>query len=166
MAILPIKEYPNSVLRKRAKEVGRIRKRTLNLITNMIETMCAEGGVGLAANQVGALQRIIVVDTGTSYDPRHRPNEKERSKENLTVLVNPEILSCQGEEAAEEGCLSLPERTGKVKRAYSLKIRGLNLKGEVLEMEYTGLSARIFQHEIDHLDGVLFIDRMEREEEG
>ncbi|MBU0567676.1 peptide deformylase [bacterium] len=165
MAILPIKEYPNSVLRKRAKEVGRIRKRTLNLITNMIETMCAEGGVGLAANQVGALQRIIVVDTGTSYDPRHRPNEKERSKENLTVLVNPEILSYQGEETAEEGCLSLPEITGKVTRAAFLKVRGLNQKGEALEMEYTGLSARIFQHEIDHLNGVLFIDRMEREEE-
>lgn len=163
MTILPIKVYPDSVLRKRAKEVGRIRKRTLNLITNMIETMCVEGGVGLAANQVGSLQRIIIVDLGTSYDPNSRPHKEERVRENLIALVNPEILSCQGEEVAEEGCLSLPGVTGEVKRSSWIRVKGLNLKGEILEMEHTGLPARIFQHEIDHLNGVLFIDQMEGE---
>lgn len=160
MAILPIKKYPDPLLRKKAKKVTRIRKRTLSLIANMIETMHENGGVGLAANQVGVLQRILVVDLNST----NGNNKKGGNQNNLMVLINPEILSYQGEEAAEEGCLSLPEITGQVKRAFWVKGSGLNIKGEVLEMDFTGLPARIFQHEIDHLNGVLFIDRTESQE--
>jgi len=154
MAILPIKKYPATVLYKKAKEVTRIRKRTLNLINNMIETMYAGNGMGLAANQVGVLQRIIIVDT--------TPKDEHKSYKPI-VFINPEILSYEGENIAEEGCLSFPGITKEIKRATQIKVRSWNINEEVMEIEAVGLPARVIQHEIDHLNGILFIDRMDEE---
>jgi len=158
MAILSIKKYPAPILRKKAKEVTRIRKRTINLINDMIETMYAENGIGLAANQVGVLQRIIIVDT-TPKDERDNKNKYYKP----IVFINPEILSSEGENVSEEGCLSFPGITTEIKRATEIRIRSWNVNEEIMEIEASGLPARVIQHEIDHLNGILFIDRMDKE---
>ncbi|MBU0599321.1 peptide deformylase [bacterium] len=158
MAILPIKKYPDLVLRERAKEVNKIKKRTISLINNMIETMLAKKGIGLAANQVGVLQRIIIVDVASLNGDREKAHERD-----LIVLINPEILFQEGETMAEEGCLSFPKIMGKIKRAWKIRVKGLNINGEEVEIEATNWPARVFSHEIDHLNGVLFIDRMDKE---
>lgn len=158
MAILSIKKYPDSILHRKAKEVTKIRKKTLTLITNMVETMYAGNGIGLAANQVGSLQRIIIVDT-IPQDERDKKDKNHRS----VVLINPEILSCEGENVAEEGCLSFPKITGNVKRATQVKVKCWNVHEETIEIEASGLPARIIQHEIDHLNGILFIDHLDKE---
>jgi peptide deformylase len=159
MAILSIKKYPEPILRKKAKEITKIRKKTLNLITNMLETMYSAKGLGLAATQVGVLERIIVVDT-TPSDEKNKP---DKTNHKAIVLINPKILSEEGENISEEGCLSFPNITGKVKRAAQIIVSGLNVNGEKVEIKAGGLPARIIQHEIDHLDGILFIDRMDKE---
>jgi len=159
MSILVIKKYPAAVLRKRAKEVTRIRKRTLNLINNMKETMYAERGIGLAANQVGVLQRIIIADI-TPFDEWEK---NDKTNHNLIILINPEILSQEGENVDKEGCLSFPGIIAEVKRANQIRVKGWNVNGEIIEIEAAGQPARIFQHEIDHLNGILFIDRMSEE---
>lgn len=158
MAILAIKKYPDTILRQKAKEVTRIRKRTINLINNMIETMYAQKGIGLAANQIGVLQRIIIVDT----TPQNERNNKDKYYKPI-VLINPEILSAEGENVAEEGCLSFPGITNEIKRATQIKTRSWNVNEEIIEIEACGLPARIIQHEIDHLNGILFIDYLDEE---
>lgn len=158
MAILPIRKYPDPILRKKAKEVTKVRKRTLNLISNMIETMYAENGVGLAANQIGVLQRIIIVDDIT----QNEQDEKNKAYKPI-VLINPEILFQEGESIVEEGCLSFPEIRGKIKRAQRIKVKSWNVKEEIIEIEAIGMFARIIQHEIDHLNGIVFIDHMSKE---
>ncbi|MFH1563036.1 MAG: peptide deformylase [Nitrospirota bacterium] len=157
MPILSIKKYPDPVLGKKAKEVNKIRKMTLDLITNMLETMYAAKGIGLAANQVGVLQRIIVADPDSS-------NDRDKKTRNPIILINPEILFQEGENVAEEGCLSFPQIAGMVKRAQQVRVKGLNLRGEIVEIESAGLPSRVLQHEIDHLNGIIFIDRMDKEE--
>lgn len=109
----------------------------------MRDTMYAFDGIGLAAPQIGISKRIIVVDTG----------------DNLIEMVNPEIIYGEGEQTGSEGCLSVPNVVGLVKRAKKVTVKGLNRKGEEVNIEASDLLARVFQHEIDHLDGVLFIDR-------
>ncbi len=158
MAILSIKKYPDPILHKKAKEVTRIRKKTITLITDMVETMYAGNGLGLAANQVGVLQRIIVVNT-TPSDEQDKKGKNHRS----IVLINPEILSCEGENVAEEGCLSFPNIAGNVKRATQVKVKGWNVNEETIEIEASGLPARILQHEIDHINGIVFIDHLDKE---
>lgn len=158
MAILSIRRYPDPILRKRAKEITKIRKKTLNLIANMVETMYSAKGLGLAANQVGVLQRIIVINT-TPSDEKNKP----KSNHKYITIINPKILSCEGENIGEEGCLSFPNITGKVSRAEKIRFCGLNINGEGVELEASGMPARVIQHEIDHLDGILFIDRMDKE---
>lgn len=157
MAILPIKKYPGAILRQRAKEITRIRKRTINLINNMIATMYAENGIGLAANQVGILQRIIIVNI-----PQKESDNKDKHYQPI-VFINPEILDSEGENIAEEGCLSFPGITLSIKRATQIKVRSWNVNEEIIEVEACGLPARIIQHEIDHLNGILFIDRLDEE---
>lgn len=159
MAILSIRKYPDPILYKKAKEVTRIRKRTLNLITNMVETMYAGNGIGLAANQIGALQRIIIVDT----TPSDEKNKHNKNSCKWIILINPEILSQEGEDVAEEGCLSFPDVRGRIKRATQIKVKGWNVNGQTVEIEAAGMPARVIQHEIDHLNGILFIDRMNKE---
>ncbi|RCW51411.1 MULTISPECIES: peptide deformylase [unclassified Halanaerobium] len=143
MAILQIRKLGDPVLRSRAKEVEKITEKTNELLDNMIDTMYAEDGVGLAAPQVGILQRIAVVDIG----------------ENLIELINPEIISESGKSIMEEGCLSVPDETGEVIRSEKIKVKALNREGEEITFEAENFEARAIQHEIDHLEGILFIDK-------
>lgn len=149
MAILEIKRYPDKVLKVKAAPVKIIDSSIQNLIDNMIETMYAAQGVGLAAPQVGVSLRIIVVDVST----------KEKGS-GLIVILNPEVISAQGEIDEEEGCLSIPDYKAHIKRAETITIRGLNREGKEIVVEGKGLLARALQHEIDHLEGTLIIDRV------
>jgi len=149
MAILEIKKYPDEVLKKKAEAISEINGDLQKLIDDMIETMYNANGVGLAAPQVGVSKRLIVVDTS--------PREENQS---LIVLINPEIINSEGEILSEEGCLSLPGFITRLKRKEKVIVRGLDRKGKEVEIEGTGLLARALQHEIDHLDGMLLIDRI------
>ena len=147
MAVLPIRQLGDPVLRQKARLVERITRRHRKLIEDMRETMYDAPGVGLAANQVGVLERIIVVDPGDDQ---------------FMALINPEIVASEGSEVDVEGCLSIPGVTGYVERAYRVRVAALNERGRPVTVEAEGFLARILQHEVDHLDGVLFIDRASR----
>ncbi len=149
MAVLEIKKYPEEILKKKSLRVERVDGPLRGLIDDMIETMYAAPGVGLAAPQVGVSKRLIVVDVSTREE-----------KCPLIVLINPEIVEADGFDDAEEGCLSVPEYTAVITRAESIKVKGLDRNGDPLEIVAVGLLARALQHEIDHLEGVLFIDRL------
>jgi peptide deformylase len=146
---MKIHTYPDEVLRTRAKPVLDIDEEILNLIERMGETMYAAPGIGLAANQVGELSRIIVYDL-TSRENGH----------NLSVLINPEIVLTEGEIIHEEACLSVLDFSADVRRAEKVKVRGTDRDGNPADIEAEGLLAVCLQHEIDHLDGVLFIDHV------
>jgi peptide deformylase len=148
MAIHPVRRYPDPVLRKVAEKVTDISTELCKLSEDMIETMRAARGVGLAANQVGVPVRIISLEIGL---------EKEASP---LILVNPEIVQVASEEIAEEGCLSLPGFYETVKRARQVLVKAVTLDGKEFSMECEGLLARAFQHEIDHLNGVLLVDHL------
>ncbi|MBA7479504.1 Peptide deformylase 1 [subsurface metagenome] len=149
MAILEIKEYGEPDLREKALPVKEITPEILNLIKDMAETMYTASGVGLAASQVGVLKRIILVDG---------------EEDELIVLINPVIIKSEGEVVEEEGCLSVPDIYSQVKRSSKVTIKALNDNGDLIEITKEGLTARALQHEIDHLDGILFIDRIGRME--
>ncbi|HLB76441.1 MAG TPA: peptide deformylase [Candidatus Dormibacteraeota bacterium] len=144
MALLPILTQEAPVLRQKAKRVTRVDDSIRKLIDDMVETMVAAPGVGLAANQVGVALRVIVVKTDA----------------NLYSLVNPEMVKATGEQVGMEGCLSIPGYVGEVKRAQRVVVRGLNRHGKTVRIKGDDLLARAFQHEIDHINGVLFIDRL------
>ena len=148
--ILEIKKYPDPILRKKCQEVTEITPEIIDLSQNMIKTLVVNQGVGLAAPQVGELKRIIVV----KY-----PEDKLAM--NPTVFINPEIMEKTKEtQVEEEGCLSFPALFLKIKRAKGVKIKALNLEGKEVLIKAEGFVARIFQHEIDHLNGILFFDRL------
>jgi peptide deformylase len=147
LAILPVVKFPSKVLSTRASEVARITAEDRKLVKDMIDTMYAENGVGLAANQVGVLKRIFVASA-----------DQVRGQE--MVFFNPEIIKKEGVVKEFEGCLSVPEFYEPVKRARKVVMRALALDGKTVELKADGLLSRIFQHEIDHLDGTLFIDRL------
>lgn len=146
MAIRKIRLKGDEVLRKNSKVVDKIDNRTLTLIEDMIDTMYEEDGVGLAAPQVGILKRIFVIDV---YDG-----------EGARVFINPEILETSGSQYGEEGCLSVPGEFEDVERANHVKIKALNEKGEEFILEGEELLARAILHENDHLNGILFIDKV------
>jgi peptide deformylase len=152
MAIREIKKFPDPVLRKKTAVVGAIDGDLCRLIDDMVETMHAAPGVGLAANQVGVPLQVAVIDIGD--------HEDEGKKRPLVVLINPEVLSLEGTVVAEEGCLSVPDFTEKVKRAARIKVRAKDRAGKIFELEADGLMAKALQHEIDHLNGILLIDRL------
>ena len=141
MAKLAIVTYPDPILLSQAQAVPTVNQRMRRLARDMLETMYAASGVGLAAPQVGVRKRVIVVDAG----------------ENPITLVNPEIAAAEGEQVELEGCLSLPDLVGEVRRAMWVRVKGLNLRGRPSVVEGAGLQARALEHEIDHLDGILFI---------
>ncbi len=145
MALLKVRTLGDPVLRSKAKKVKEVNEKTNQLIDNMFETMYEEDGVGLAAPQVGMLKRIAVVDI---------------REDNPIVLINPKIIEEEGKAIMEEGCLSIPNRTGDVIRSRRIKVRSLDKEGNEVEFEAEGFEARAIQHEMDHLDGVLFIDKM------
>ncbi len=146
--IRTIKTHPDDVLRRVAQDVDSITEEIRTLCDDMVDTMIAANGVGLAANQVGVCLRVITLETGT---------EKESVP---VVIINPRILGLEGEETAEEGCLSVPGFYESVKRATKAIVSGENLEGRRFEVECTGLLARAVQHEVEHLDGILFIDHL------
>jgi peptide deformylase len=149
MAVLNIAKYPQEekLLRERCKPVTKISDRTRRLIDDMLETMYEAAGVGLAAPQVFVRERIFVYDVGDGPD----------------ALINPEVLEADGQELGVEGCLSIPRLQGEVPRHTRLVVTGLNRRGRPVRIEAADYLARVFQHEIDHLNGVLFIDRADRE---
>jgi peptide deformylase len=152
MAILPIRKLPDPVLREKAREVTEITAELQRLIDNMAETMYAAPGLGLAANQVGVLHRLIV------FDVSHR----DGGPRDLQAILNPCIIAREGEASREEGCLSVADFSAEVKRHARVTVRGLDREGQPIEVTGEGLLSVVLQHEVDHLDGVLFIDRVSR----
>jgi|UniRef100_A0A7C5ALK4 peptide deformylase len=153
--ILPICRFPDSVLKTRAAEVTEINGDLQTLIDNMAATMYAAPGLGLAANQVGVLRRVIVFDVSQKEGPR-----------DLQVIINPCITACEGELVYNEGCLSVPDFNAEVRRHARVCVTGLDRHGKPVSIEAEGLKAVVLQHEIDHLDGILFIDRISRLKRG
>lgn len=144
MATRTILEGDNPRLRKKSKVVKEINGRIIDLLDDMAQTMYEARGVGLAAPQVGSLRRVVVIDVG----------------EGLIELINPEIVSKEGVQREDEGCLSLPEDSGYVLRPEKIVVKAQNREGEVVEYTGEGMLARAFDHELDHLEGVLFVDKI------
>ncbi|HVK65818.1 MAG TPA: peptide deformylase [Polyangium sp.] len=149
MAIRTILHYPDPRLRQKALPVERITPEIERLIDDMAETMYAAPGVGLAATQIGEPHRIFIIDIAAEDEPS-----------NLMVFVNPEVLSKVGEEVGAEGCLSFPGVSEEIKRATEVRVRAQGRDGKTFELAADGLLAVAIQHENDHLDGVLMIDRV------
>jgi len=146
LSILPIIEIPDPLLRKRARKVRRIDKSVLKLANNMVDTLREAGGVGLAANQVGELQRIIVIQL---------PEEEQ-----ARIYVNPEIVKTEGEREVEEGCLSIPGYRGKIIRSVTIRFGALDHSSNRLRIDADGLLAQALEHEVDHLNGILYTDHL------
>jgi peptide deformylase len=154
MAIRPILTAENPLLRMKSKKVKRFGSNLAELVDDMFETMHSANGLGLAAPQIGVLQRVFIVGMPAEYD--EEGNELEPAKE--YVLVNPQIVRARGEEEMEEGCLSVPGYRGLVKRATQVTIKGQDVHGKPVRYRADDLLAQAFQHELDHLNGVLYID--------
>jgi peptide deformylase len=146
VSVLPMRHLPDPILRQQAKKIGKVPLNFKKCTNDMIETMHAEQGVGLAANQVGSLQKVAVIQL---------PEWEE-----ALVLINPEIVRREGEREVEEGCLSIPGYRGLVKRSEKVRARALDLNGKVIRIKAEGLLAQALEHETDHLNGILYIDRL------
>jgi len=149
MALLDILIYPDPRLHDMATPVENVDDTIRALIDDMAETMYAAPGIGLAAPQVNFLKRLIVVDIS-------------ESKDSLRIFINPQIISSEGREESEEGCLSVPDIYGSVTRAENIRVRALDRNGDSFELDADGLLAVCIQHEIDHLDGKVFVDYLSR----
>ncbi|KYF80521.1 MULTISPECIES: peptide deformylase [Sorangium] len=149
MAIRTILHYPDPRLRQKAQPVGDVTPEIVKLIDDMAETMYAAPGVGLAATQIGEPHRIFLVDVAADNEPS-----------NLLVFINPEIVRQEGQQTGPEGCLSFPGISEDIKRAERVRVRARGRDGATFEIAADGLLAVAIQHELDHLDGVLMIDRM------
>jgi peptide deformylase len=149
MALLPIRLYPDPVLRQRAAPVETFDEELARLVEDMVETMYAAPGVGLAAPQVGISKQIAVVDTAVG-----------REDGGLRVLINPRIVEQSGSQIDSEGCLSIPDFTEKVERPQQIKVTALDVHGNEQVFEVEEFEARAFCHEIDHLEGLLFVDHL------
>jgi len=147
MSLLNILHFPDPLLRQKAVPVARVDDETRRIIDDMFETMYQAPGIGLAAVQVNILQRIVVIDVS-------------EEKDQPLCLINPELLAAEGTEKTEEGCLSVPGIYEPVERAERIRVRALNREGQPFELEADGLLAVCIQHEIDHLDGKLFVDHL------
>jgi len=146
VSLLSMRLMPDGVLREKAKKIGKIPPTMRKYTDDMVETMHAEEGVGLAANQVGSLQKVAVIQLPDWDEP--------------LVLINPEIVRREGEREIEEGCLSIPGYRGTVKRSEKVRARALDLSGKVIRIKAEGLLAQALEHETDHLNGILYIDRL------
>ncbi|NIA08341.1 MAG: peptide deformylase [Nitrospiraceae bacterium] len=141
--------YPDKILRNEAQAVRNIDGKFQGLIDEMLKTMYSSQGVGLAANQIGELKQLLVMDVTPTEEGPHP-----------IVLINPRITECEGEEVEQEGCLSIPKYFAPVKRSASLEVMGYDRNGKEIRLEAKGLLARCIQHEIDHLRGICFVDRL------
>ncbi len=152
MAVLPVLVFPDERLKQLAQPVERFDSALLDFINDLEQTLRAgPGGVGIAAPQVGCLQRIVIIDVSSKPKITHHGR---------LILVNPEITHRDGNVTGREGCMSVPDFTGNVMRAQNIKLRALDANGAMLELECAGYEARAIQHELDHLDGLLFLDRL------
>ncbi|MBC7251522.1 MAG: peptide deformylase [Anaerolineae bacterium] len=153
MAIREILTVPDPRLRRKARPVKKVNKKIQALFDDMLETMRAAPGIGLAATQIGVDLRLIVLEL---------PEDEEENPlaGQPIFMVNPELVSARGREEEQEGCLSVPGYVGYVERATEVTVQGLDRHGRPVRIDATGLLARAFQHEIDHLDGVLYVDRL------
>lgn len=149
MALLDIIKYGNPVLTKKAEEIQIIDKEIEKLAQSMVETMHAAPGIGLAAPQVNVSKRLITIDLSIGEE-----------KQSLIILVNPELIHQEGEDSLEEGCLSLPDVSEKITRPFRVVVKGTDLKGKEKIIEAQGILARVFCHEIDHINGKLLIDHL------
>ena len=149
MTVKEIKVYPDQILRKISASVNKIDDNIKELVDDMLETINTAPGVGLAAVQVGVLLRVITIDSSFGEDPSQ-----------ILVLINPEIDELEGCVLFEEGCLSVPEYYAEIERSERIRVHALDRDGKPFELEADGLIARIIQHEVDHLNGKLFIDHM------
>lgn len=152
MALREIRIVGDEILRKKSREVKEVTPRIKELISDMIETLYKEEGVGLAAPQVGVLKRLCIIDVGI-----------EENDPKPTVFINPVIVEMDGEQVGEEGCLSVPEKSCEVRRAEHVIVDAFDEEMNPFTIEAHGLIARCLQHEIDHLDGILYIDRVEEQ---
>jgi peptide deformylase len=153
MALLNVLTDDNPRLRLKSQKVAKFDKNLRKLAQDMLETMEEANGIGLAAPQVGVLQRLLVIDIPADL-------EFEGSPQFHLVIVNPEIIKANGYEVGEEGCLSVPGWYGEVKRYDTITVRGQDISGKPMRLKLEGLPARCLQHEIDHLDGILFTDKI------
>ena len=150
MTVLNLRTLPDPVLRQKARRVTRFDDALQKLIDDMIDTMRAANGVGLAANQVGVLQRVVVIEI---------PEEEE-----VRVLINPEITRREGERTVDEGCLSIPGYRGELTRSLKVRARALDRDGNTVRIRAEGLLAQALEHETDHINGTLYIDHLESSE--
>jgi len=169
MALLTIKHFPDPILKKVSQAVENFTPDLEKFVSDMADTMYDAQGIGLAAVQVGALKRLLILDIGElSSDENYLEGDEEserklsesRGKKNLEVYINPEIIKKSGQIEYEEGCLSVPGVTALVKRFQDLEIKFQSLKGEVLTKNISDLRAIVFQHELDHLNGIIFPERL------
>src|SRR5574339_206272 len=159
MTLRKIVTLPDAVLRRKAHAVTKFAKELHTLINDMVETMREAPGVGLAAPQIGLAERIIVIE----YFAREEDEEKEDAPKKVWAVLNPEIIKSSEEKVmGVEGCLSIPGLVGEVERHASVQVKGLNRHGKPMKIKAEGWLARIFQHEIDHLNGIMFTDRATR----
>jgi len=161
---LSVLQYGDPILRAKGKPIEEVDDRVCELAMNMVETMHAANGVGLAAQQIGEALQLTVLDVSQVED---RPSTMKLNGQTVEpktamplILINPELTLSQETTTGTEGCLSFPEITGEIERSESVLARARTLDGENIEIEATGLLARALQHEVDHLNGILFIDRM------
>lgn len=173
MPVRPIYLYGSDVLREKARPVKDLDDDVLRLIFDMVQTMQKAGGIGLAANQVGELHRVVVVDLGAvdealreEAEGEARTDDHEPREEKTLVIINPEVLHQHGSWKMEEGCLSIPEVRADVSRAEKIGIRFRDGNFKELELDAEGLLARVLLHELDHLNGVLFIDHLSSAQRG
>lgn len=157
MAIREILTAEHPVLHQKAKKIRRVDASTGKLIDDLLESMRAAHGLGLAAPQIGVGLRVFVIEMP---EDKEDPNAGKQ-----VILVNPEISKSEGEQFGEEGCLSIPGYVGMIRRAMKVTVKGLNRKGKEVRVKGEGLLARALQHEIDHLDGILYTDRLEKPED-
>ncbi len=146
MSLLTMRLVPDGILREKAKKIGKIPANMRRYTEDLVETMHSQNGVGLAANQVGSLQKVAVIQLPDWDEP--------------LVLINPEIVRREGEREIEEGCLSIPGYRGTVTRSERVRARALDLNGKVVRIRAEGLLAQALEHETDHLNGILYIDHL------
>jgi peptide deformylase len=170
MTVKEILTSEQPVLRQKAKKVKRVDASTQKLVNDMFDSMHEARGLGLAAPQIGVSLRVLVIempddDTDDTVEALPRAKRKVSYSGEQYVLINPEIVKMDGEQFGEEGCLSIPGFVGIVRRAEKVTVKGLDRKGKEIKIKGEGLLARALQHEVDHLDGVLFTDRLEKPED-
>ncbi|HEY4643361.1 MAG TPA: peptide deformylase [Bacteroidota bacterium] len=164
MSILPIYTYGSGLLRKKSKPVAELSDSVIALIYDMVETMQNAGGIGLAANQVGSLDRLIVVDISEVKEDEGEELRLKNDEPKKLVLINPEVVHSDGSWSLEEGCLSIPQVRGNVTRTENIRVRFRDANFRESELECGGLLSRVILHEIDHLNGILFLDHLGKEE--